>query len=243
MVSLPIVRWTLGDSALVYGIIAGVLVQVVVVLAILNQEWGWRKTTAIALGIVVTAWIAEWIGSSSGFLFSGYDYTALLQPQILGVPYLIPLAWLMMLPPSWAIAAAILGFPQKFTSFSLRLKFIALSALAFTAWDFYLDPQMVAWGFWVWDIPGGYFGIPWENFLGWLVVSGIITGLFGQIQLPAGPLIIVYVITWILQGIGQFFFWELRGPAVIGFMLMGVMILLAMLKARTSFQTEAESNA
>ena len=43
-------------------------------------------------------WTAEAIGSKTGFPFGAYHYTDRLQPQLLGVPLLIPLAWLMMLP-------------------------------------------------------------------------------------------------------------------------------------------------
>ncbi len=241
MISLPIIRWTFGEYALVYGIVAGVIIQVIVVMTILIQDWGWRKAIMTGLGVVVFAWVAEWIGSSTNSLFGGYYYTDHLHPQLLGVPLLIPLAWLMMLPPSWAIAVAILGFPTKLTTLRERMAFIGLSMLAFTAWDLYLDPQMVEWGFWVWDHPGGYFGIPWSNYLGWLVVSGIITALFGRVNLPVGPLIIIYAITWILQGIGEFFFWGLRGPAIVGFICMGLMLFFALRKTRYYIQAVNET--
>jgi hypothetical protein len=51
---------------------------------------------------------------------------------------LVPLAWLMMLPPAWAVARLVAGGPG--------IAFILTAALAFTAWDLFLDPQMVAWG-------------------------------------------------------------------------------------------------
>jgi lycopene beta-cyclase len=215
---------------LVNGIAAGVLVQVLVVFLILVSEWGWKQTVLTCLGLVFCAWLAEWIGSSTGLFFGSYHYTSLLQPQLLGVPLIIPLAWLMMLPPSWAIASAILGLPSRLTGLRQRFLFALLSALAFTAWDLFLDPQMVRWGLWIWETPGSqsilrasYFGIPWQNYLGWFLVSGLITFLFGRIDLPVGPLMIVYLITWILQTIGQFFFWGLPGPALFGFLGMGFM--------------------
>jgi lycopene beta-cyclase len=102
-----------------------------------------------------------------------------------------------------------------------------LVALGFTAWDLFLDPQMVGWGFWVWEGTGAYFGIPLVNFLGWFLVSGLITWIANPRELPSTPLGAVYATTWLLQSIGQAIFWAQPGPALVGFVAMGVMSFLA----------------
>ncbi|MDQ3248518.1 MAG: carotenoid biosynthesis protein, partial [Chloroflexota bacterium] len=162
MISIPIVRWVLGDQILHWGVLVGVILQVMAVLAILSGAWGAKRTLAMTSIVLPAAWLVERIGSSTGLPFGAYHYTALLQPQLGQVPLIIPLAWLMMLPPAWAVAAVI-------TRARSRFWFILTSALAFTAWDFFLDPQMVGWGYWVWEQRGGYFGIPWTNFAGWVI--------------------------------------------------------------------------
>ena len=99
----------------------------------------------MAVKIIILTWAIEAIGTATGFPFGSYSYTDHLQPQLLGVPLFIPLAWMMMLPPSWAVA-------QRLSSSKGKLVFLVLGALAFTAWDLFLDPQMVKWGLWVWDL-------------------------------------------------------------------------------------------
>jgi len=224
LISLPIVRWVAGMAALQHGIVVSVLIQVLVVLVILWRAWGGRRALWIGTIVVFCAWAVEAIGRSTGWPFGAYDYTPVLQPQLAGVPWLIPLAWLMMLPPAWAVARVIAS--QR------RLAFIGVSALAFTAWDLFLDPQMVAWNFWEWAEPGGYFGIPWVNFLGWMLASGLITALVNPPDLPVVPLVIVYALTWALEFVGQLFFWQLPGPAIVGFVGMGSMLLWALLRFR-----------
>ncbi|MDO9130538.1 MAG: carotenoid biosynthesis protein [Anaerolineales bacterium] len=118
--------------------------------------------------------------------------------------------------------------------------FVLVSALTFTAWDLFLDPQMAAWDFWQWDAPGLYFGIPLTNFLGWLAVSALITLLIGPRGLPAAPLAFVYAATWLLQTIGLGLFWGQPGPALFGFTGMGTMVLLAVLRARRLRVKKAE---
>jgi putative membrane protein len=220
MISLPIVKWTLGGTALQRGIVVGVIVQVAAVVFILFHHSGWTNALRLGLTVLSLAWLAEFIGSSTGLPFGRYQYTDVLQPQLGGVPLLIPLAWLMMLPPAWAVARLIVPTAG-------RMGFAAVSALAFTAWDLYLDPQMVFWDFWRWEQPGGYFGIPWSNYLGWLLVSGAISALWAGRSLPLIPLLTVYIITWLLQSIGQAFFWGLPGPALVGFLGMGGMLAWA----------------
>lgn len=228
MMALPILRWTIGDSALNVAVITTVLAQVsAVVIALLTAPaWGVTRTIRAVVIVAVATWVAETIGSHTGFPFGYYHYTPLLQPQIAGVPLFIPLAWLMMLPPAWAVAQMIVG-TRRFWLFTL------MSAAALTAWDFFLDPQKVAWGFWVWTdsagnpFTGGYFGIPWVNFLGWLLVAALVTLIVRPSALPLRPLLIIYGVTWVFQFMGQILFWNLPGPALVGFTAMGAMIVLA----------------
>jgi putative membrane protein len=135
----------------------------------------------------------------------------------------------MMMPPSWAIGLLIA--PET------PVLAWAIAALAFTTWDVYLDPQMVTWRFWQWERRGFYQGIPATNYLGWFLVSFAITAavdltgrLFGLslfTSIPVMPLAVIFVITWALQFVGQFFFWKLRVSALAGFVTMGAFAVAA----------------
>jgi putative membrane protein len=223
MLVMPIAQWGGGQSGLMAGVFLGVLFQTALAVLFLAQATGTRSATRLVLTVVILAWGAEYIGSTTGFPFGAYHYTERLQPQLLGVPLLIPLAWLMMLPPAWAIG-------QRITGRVSGPAFVAVSALAFTAWDLYLDPQMAHWGLWIWDaqsIPGAYFGIPLVNFAGWLAVSALITALARPPALPQPPLIAIYALVWLIEAVGQMVFWRLYGPALCGFIGMGVFVWLA----------------
>lgn len=221
MISLPVLRWAAGETALASGASVTVLLQALAVLSLLAQTWGAGRALRLALVVAVLAWAIEFTGSSSGLPFGAYHYTQRLQPQLLGVPLLIPLAWLMMLPPAWAVGRLISGRERGFS-------FVLASATAFTAWDLFLDPQMVAWDFWRWEQPGGYFGIPWLNFGGWLLASALITLITRPSALPTRPLILIYAITWALESIGLIVFWGLPGPGLVGFVAMGGMVMWAL---------------
>lgn len=220
MSAIPVVLWVLGDRWLPPAVTLCVLLQAWAVLAVLWRGWGARRTLRAIAIVLPATWAIEWIGSSTGIPFGVYSYTDVLRPQLAHVPLHIPFAWLMMLPPSWAIASAL-------TRGRTGLAYLVISALAFTVWDLFLDPQMVAWGYWVWQQPGGYFGIPWSNYLGWFVSAGLITALVRPTDLPVRPLVIIYAVTWILSSIGLFLFWNMPGPALFGTLGMGVFLVAA----------------
>ncbi|MGY4908959.1 carotenoid biosynthesis protein [Micromonospora aurantiaca (nom. illeg.)] len=121
--------------------------------------------TAVALIAVVTGggFAVEAVGVATGFPFGSYDYSGELGPKLAGVPLIIPLAWTWMAWPAWLTAVRLVRS---------RLARIALSAVGLAAWDLFLDPQMVAEGYWTWldatpALPG-LPGIPVSNYLGWL---------------------------------------------------------------------------
>ncbi len=214
MVATPIMMAVLGEPTWPAIISAGVLFQTLAVLAALSEAWGVRRAMSVAAAVAGLALVAEMIGSHTGLPFGQYTYTDRLQPQITGVPVLVPLAWLMMLPAAWAVGARVAGTEH-------RLRFVGASAAAFTAWDLFLDPQMVAWGFWRWATPGGYFGIPWVNYAGWILVAALITVVIQPRRLPIRPLLFVYGVTWALETIGLLAFWRLTGPGLVGGLVMG----------------------
>lgn len=224
LIALPIVKYLWGDAAVTWGVALGVVFQAVLVLYILEQAWGAARTLRMAAIVALLGFTSEAMGTATGLPFGAYGYTDRLQPQLAHVPLIIPLAWLMMLPAAWAVARLITGNRS-------RLTFIGLSALALTAWDLFLDPQMVAWGFWVWEQPGGYFGIPWLNFFGWALTAAVMTALVRPKDLPLPPLLLIYIITWFLETIGLLFFWGLPEPALVGFVGMGSLIMLAWMRS------------
>lgn len=227
MIGTPIALWILGDGVFSTISTLGVLAQALAALlaARIGKSTRWIAGAFLVVGL--GAWGAEAIGASTGFPFGNYHYTELLQPQFGGVPLLIPLAWWMMLAPSWGVAEAILLRWQKQLGRGYPFIFAALAGAVMTAWDLYLDPQMVSRGLWVWDQPGGYFGIPWINYAGWWLVASLLTLATRPTRLPRLRLIVIYALTWVLQAIGLGIFWGQPGPALVGFLVMGGFITLA----------------
>ncbi|OUC77628.1 carotenoid biosynthesis protein [Gordonia lacunae] len=121
--------------------------------------------------------IAESIGVSIGFPFGTYEYTDGLGLKVLGVPVLVPLAWIMMSWPALVVTRRLvraMGIAGRWA----RPATAVVGAYALTAWDVFLDPQMVDQGNWVWRYPTpslpGVADIPLTNFAGWLLVSFLI---------------------------------------------------------------------
>jgi lycopene beta-cyclase len=225
MICLPIALWTIGDTAFVPGITFAAILQASAAFYTLQRQWGLGRALRTLALVGLLAWFAEFIGSKTGFPFGAYNYTLLLQPQLWGVPVLIPIAWFMLLPSAWVMAQLILGEVPR--NRYVRVLYAFVSAAALTAWDLFLDPQMVARGFWVWEETGAYFGIPLSNYAGWLLTAFVVTLVVNPARLNVMPLALVYGMVWFLQSIGQAIFWGQPGPALVGSLAMGSIMLLA----------------
>lgn len=224
MVSVPVSLWTIGPAALPWAISINVVLLATAMTWHLFNHWGMRKTLETLALVLSISWLLEFVGSSTGFPFGEYDYTGFFQPQLGYVPLIIPLAWLMMLPPAWVIAQLLV--PRN------HLARFAVAAFAFTAWDLFLDPQMVGWGVWQWVEEGGYFGIPWQNYAGWLFGAFLLTVAVRPSPLPVTRPLVVYGLTWFLQTVGLMFFWAMPGPALVGMVVMGAFLWTAVYRLR-----------
>jgi uncharacterized membrane protein len=146
-----------------------------------------RRTGAGLLAVVVVTAIGfEAVGLATGFPYGRYTYSAALGPTVLGVPLLVPLAWLMMAWPSRLLAARLA------THRAVR---VPVAAAVLAAWDVVLDPQMVQAGYWTWAQPRpglpGIGTVPLTNLAGWLlaglVLMTLLEVLIARTARPDGP--------------------------------------------------------
>ena len=125
-----------------------------------------------ALAISLTS---ELLGTSTGFPFGHYRYLTGLGYKIAGlVPFTIPLSWFYLGFSAYLIARA--GLNNKISQNWLKMvASITLGAIFLTAWDFVLDPAMsqTTLPFWVWEQPGAFFGMPYQNFAGWFGTGAV----------------------------------------------------------------------
>lgn len=222
MICVPIFRWVLGEGAERIGISLGVVFQAATVAILLFETLSPWRAAAVVVGIPLFGWAVEFVGSRTGFPFGGYHYTDVLKPQIRRVPVVIPMAWLMMLPPAWAVGGLVGG---EYGTVVAAL----CAGLAFMAWDLFLDPQMVSWDFWRWPEGGVYLGIPLVNFVGWFAAGALISLVFYTPDIPIAALFLVYVVTWLLETVAQLVFWKMITSGLVGFAGMGALILAALL--------------
>jgi putative membrane protein len=146
-----------------------------------RRRWGGVRTGAAAAVVAVSTAAIEQVGSRRGLPFGRYHYTPALRPQAGGVPAIVPLAWFAMAVPARETAHAALG------SRSTPATRVALGAMALTAWDLFLDPQMVGEGYWRWQRRGVYRGIPLSNFAGWLATSAAVMVALEPLLPPGDP--------------------------------------------------------
>jgi len=131
---------------------------------------GWLRTGLFFGAAAVVSYALEETGVRTGLVFGPYHYSGQLGPMLGHVPVLIPLAWFMMIYPSWATARALLrGADMRRPAGMAALALVA--AMIMTAWDTVMDPGMSAAGNWVWEQGGAYFGVPLRNYAGWLLTT------------------------------------------------------------------------
>ncbi|SDO68096.1 carotenoid biosynthesis protein [Geodermatophilus sp. DSM 45219] len=139
---------------------------------------GARTGAGVLLVTAATAVVFESVGLATGFPYGEYTYSDDLGPTLLGVPFLVPLAWLMMAWPSWLLARRLTGGVRPGRQ---RVARVAVAAAVFAAWDVVLDPQLVQAGYWTWAHPQpslpGIDTVPLTNLAGWLLAGLVLMTL------------------------------------------------------------------
>ncbi len=185
-------------------------------------RWGTERALGAAAFVVVATLAVERIGSTTGFPFGDYDYTDALQPTVGGVPLIVPLAWFAMGVPALEVGHLISRS---------RVGAVLVGAVALTAWDLFLDPQMVDNGYWIWAVDGVYDGIPLTNYLGWLGVGALVLAVVDRIRPTrrSTDLALVCLYTWwaMMNTIGFLVFFGEPLVGVVGGIGMGAVTAVA----------------
>jgi uncharacterized membrane protein len=129
---------------------------------------------ALFFGVsAVVSYLMEEIGVRTGLVYGAYHYGAQLGAKLGHVPVIIPLAWFMMIYPSWVVAGALVDGINTRSLFGVSARAV-VAALTMTAWDMVMDPGMAAGGNWIWEKGGVYFGVPPQNYVGWLTTTFLV---------------------------------------------------------------------
>jgi putative membrane protein len=217
-------------------------------------NFGWRAGLLMFFATTLMTWSFEQIGVVTGAVYGAYHYSGMLGPKLGAVPLLIPPAWFMMIYPSYLVASLILdgqALPQRTDLKGLCTRAV-VAAMVMTAWDVVIDPGMARAGYWLWEHGGSYFGVPRQNFAGWLITTFAVYVVFGLLQrwlkltlrqprdwfafLPT----LAYAAVTLVQVANQ----EAGASSVIAFFAMGFPALLAIVRwSRDSTSPEQQTRS
>ena len=162
---MTIFGWSMAGGGVVYMLLATAAVSIYAYRTL--GVWHWLSFMLPAIGLSLGS---ELLGTSTGFPFGEYRYLSGLGYKIAGlVPFTIPLSWFYLGFSAYIIALA--GLKKlEISNWICQLGAIIFGSLCLTSWDFVLDPAMsqAPIPFWVWDRPGAFFGMPYQNFAGWM---------------------------------------------------------------------------
>ena len=121
----------------------------------------------------------EAVGVATGLPFGRYRYVALDTARILDVPVVVPVMWGVFSATAYLAARPI----------ARGVWLVLLASALMVILDLALDPAMTSWRAWVWEGGWGptWHGVPFSNFLGWLLVSLVIIGTYELVLKGDGP--------------------------------------------------------
>lgn len=154
-----------------YLMVGAVTVMALPLIGGLAPLVNWRLLTGLGV-LALFTWAIELTGVHTGYPYGEFQYERALGPMVFdSVPLFLPVFYFPILLNSYLLTLLMLGressLPQRY-----------LSTLAIViAMDLVLDPGAVALDFWAWFDGGLYYGVPVQNYVGWLLSGSIAVAL------------------------------------------------------------------
>lgn len=137
----------------------------------------------ISLASLTGLFFEVW-GLHSGVVFGGHYIYRQSDFMLFNVPYIVPIYWAVFIYTSYCLTNSFLFWNHKNKPSKLQNNFffipllIAFDGIFTVIIDLIMDPLQVHSGAWTWLEKGPYFGIPIGNFVGWIIVAILVTGIY-----------------------------------------------------------------
>ncbi len=147
------------------------------VIALDHRLWN-RSFLIRCIFIFISGFIIEDMGVRTGLIFGHYSYGYSLGWKADGIPLIIGLNWLVLSYSAWHVTKLI-RIPPALIPFA--------GALLMTGLDYLLEPFAVRFHLWRWNG-----AIPVQNYIAWLLLSGLFIGTIRSKQDPRINITAVY---------------------------------------------------
>lgn len=139
--------------------------MVIFSLLLQGQEKLNRSFFVFMLIVVVSSFLIEYLGVSTGLIFGNYEYGSALGLKIGGTPLLIGILWFLLISSIGAMISKI--------EINVYWKCF-LGASLMVSIDLFIEPVAMDLGFWAWENNM----IPFQNYLSWFLISFFFFFLF-----------------------------------------------------------------
>lgn len=187
-----VLKGTSVGEAYLKGLIPAISILLPTAFAVVHgsRRLGWSALGLFFAIAFAVSWAMESTSIATGFPFGHYHYTDRLGPKLGAVPLLIMPAYFAMCYVSWNLAHVVLDHFQHSSDARTRFSIPVMAAFIMVMWDMSMDPaRATVFNAWIWHHGGGYFGVPFVNFVGWYLTVYLIFQIFalalGRLQLTA----------------------------------------------------------
>ena len=133
-----------------------------------------RILLTFAVTVFLVGWSFETLSVLTGFPFGNYHYTPPMAPFLGHVPVFVMPAYCVMGYVSWSMARIFLSRTNGETDALLRWGAPIVAAALMVVWDLSMDPlRATVEQRWIWLDGGGHLGVPFENYVGWALVTWV----------------------------------------------------------------------
>ena len=132
-----------------------------------------RKATLALVALTLYSYGIELVGVRTGWPYGDFSYGVDLGPMLLGeVPLGLPVFFFPLVLNAYLLVLLLGGDRTE----SAPVRLLATLATVILV-DLVLDPGAVAIGFWEYDVQQ-FYGVPWSNYLGWVLSGAVAVLLF-----------------------------------------------------------------
>ncbi|MDA8155764.1 MAG: carotenoid biosynthesis protein [Actinomycetota bacterium] len=152
-----------------------------------SLQFGFRQAAVFSVAGYLIAWLSEVSSIHNGFPYGLYTYIEATKGRelwVAGVPFMDSLSYVFLLYASYSLVSLYRGK----TDGRFDLPGAVLSSFFFVYLDALIDPVALRGDRWflgrIYYYPdgGAYFGVPYSNFVGWLIVGFVMACVFQLIS-------------------------------------------------------------